>query len=164
VFDVIAGLPVHALVVHAVVVLLPLMSLITIVFVVRPRWRRELPWAILGNAVVLAATYAAKESGEKLQSRLSAATQQPVAVKHGELGAVLPYYALALLVASVIAYLLLRRTTAGDATPSTARLTLAVGLVLVAGIAATVWTYRTGDSGARQVWEDTIANTVKPAG
>jgi hypothetical protein len=169
VFDTISGLPVHALVVHAVVVLLPLLSLVTIVFVIRPRWRRELPWAILGNALALAATYVAKQSGEKLQARLSGLSGQPVAEVHEKLATVLPYYALAQLVASVIAFLLIRRPSSasrhgedeGDQ-PSTAKLALAITLVLVAGVAATVWTYRVGDSGARAVWEDVIANTKAP--
>jgi hypothetical protein len=169
VFDTISGLPVHALVVHAVVVLLPLLSLVTFLFVARPRWRRELPWAILGNVVVLAATYVAKESGEKLQARLSAVSTQPVAEAHEKLATVLPYYALGQLVASVIAYLLIRQAAgksqrAEVLQPSTAKLTIAITLVLVAGVAATVWTYRVGDSGARAVWEDTIANTKAPAG
>jgi hypothetical protein len=167
VFDTISGLPVHALVVHAVVVLLPLLSLVTIVFVIRPRWRRELPWAILGNVLALAATFVAKQSGEKLQARLSGLTGRPVAEAHEKLATVLPYYALAQLVASVIAYLLIRRTAASAEAPegeqpSTAKLALAITLVLVAGVAATVWTYRVGDSGARAVWEDTIANTKAP--
>ena len=38
-FDTIDGLPVHALVVHAVVVLLPLALLGTIAIAVRPAWR-----------------------------------------------------------------------------------------------------------------------------
>ena len=172
-FDTISGLPVHALVVHVVVVLLPLMALVTIAFVVRPQWRRELPWAVLGNAAVLASTYVARQSGGKLQARLSGLTGQPVAAWHQHLANVLPYYAIGQLAASVIAYLLLLRPSKTVGTsetvgtsrvvqPSTAKLALAITLVLVAGVAATVWTYRVGDSGARAVWEVTIANTKTP--
>jgi hypothetical protein len=39
---------------------------------------------------------------------------------------------------------------------------LAVVLVVAAGGAATAWTYRVGDSGAKAVWQDTIANTEAP--
>ena len=38
VFDTVLGLPVHALVVHGVVVLLPLMAIITAVVACVPRW------------------------------------------------------------------------------------------------------------------------------
>jgi hypothetical protein len=181
-FDTVAGLPVHILVIHAAVVLLPLMALVTIAFTVRPRWRPGLPWAVLGNLVALGAAYAAKESGEMLQARLTAASGEPVAVDHGTLGSSLPYFALGMLAASVIAYLLVGRTTrvpddyrvadgpgiADDSRvarrASTPVTVLAVVVVLVAGVASTTWTYRVGDSGSKAVWEDTIANTEPPAG
>jgi uncharacterized membrane protein len=156
VFDVIAGLPVHALVVHVVVVLLPLMALVTLAFTVRARWRPGLPWAILGNVLVLGACYTAKQSGEKLQARLSGGTGRPVAEWHRQLGENLPYFAIGLLIASVLAYLLTRGTS------SKLALSVAVVIVLAAGGAATVWTYRVGDSGARAVWETIIANTTAP--
>jgi uncharacterized membrane protein len=160
-FDTINGLPVHALVVHAVVVLLPLLSVITVVFVIRPRWRKELPWAILGNAAALAAAYVAKESGEKLQDRLSTQLGSPVATWHAHLGASLWYFALAQLVASIVAFLLIRSRSERARTPKPA-IALAIVLTLAAGVAATVWTYRVGDSGAQAVWNDTIASTTKP--
>jgi len=172
-FDTISGLPVHALVVHAVVVLLPLMALVTIAFTVRPKWRPGLPWAILGNLVVTGAAYTAAESGGNLQVRLSVQAGQEIAKDHGDLGSVLPNFAVALLIASVLAYLLVGRT--GRARPagewdeeydapraSGLAVVLAVVLVVGAGAAATVWTFRVGDSGARAVWEDTIANTKAP--
>lgn len=175
--DTVSGLPVHALVLHAAVVLLPLMALLTLAFTLRPRWRSGLPWVILGNLVTLGAVYATVESGEKLQSRLNAAFGRETAVDHGELGASLPYFAIALLVASVLAYLLVGRaarrgrssadwddTDHRPARASIPAVILAVTLVLVSGAAATAWTVRVGDSGAKAVWEDTIANTETPAG
>lgn len=177
-FDTVSGLPVHILVIHAAVVLLPLMALVTIAFTVRPRWRPGLPWAILGNVVAFGAAFAAKESGEKLQARLSAVAGGPVAAEHGDLGANLPYFAIAMLVASVIAYLLVGRAHRGavavaggqswdapaDVSPRASMpvTVLAVALVLVAGVATTAWTYRVGDSGSKAVWSDTIANTQVP--
>ena len=98
-FDLINGLPVHALVVHVVVVLVPLMSVVTVVFVVRPKWRPELPWAILGSAGAFLASFVAKESGEKLQARLSNLQGSEVAAHHAALGRDLQYFAFAQLVA-----------------------------------------------------------------
>jgi hypothetical protein len=173
-FDTISGLPVHALVVHGAVVLLPLMALVTIAFTVRPRWRPGLPWAILGNLVALGTAYVAAKSGEKLQTRLSVQAEQQIAAEHGDLGSVLWYFAIGLVVASVVAYLLVggtRRHPTSDeresrrdraSGPSTVATLLAVLLVVGAGAATTVWTYRVGDSGAKAVWQDTIANTEKP--
>jgi hypothetical protein len=172
-FDTISGLPVHALVVHAVVVLLPLMALVTIAFTVRPKWRPGLPWAILGNLIVTGAAYAAAESGGKLQVRLSVQAGQEIAKDHGDLGSVLPNFAVAVLIASVLAYLLVGRSGRGQAAgewdeeydaPRTSGLAVVLAVVLVvgAGAAATAWTYRVGDSGAKAVWQDTIANTKTP--
>ena len=171
-FDTVAGLPVHALVIHAAVVLLPLMAGVTLAFTIRPKWRPGLPWAILGNLVAFGTAFVAKESGEKLQARLSAQAGQAVAARHGELGASLPYFAIGLLVASVLAWLLVGRTSSSPSSDShradaprgasAVATALAVVLVLGAGAATVAWTYRVGDSGAKAVWEDTIANTKAP--
>jgi hypothetical protein len=168
-FDTFNGLPVHALVVHAVVVLLPLMALVTLAFTVRPKWRPGLPWAILGNLVALGAAYAAAESGGNLQVRLSVQAGQEIAAEHGDLGSVLPNFGIALVVSSVLAYLLVGRTGGGRRSESRREpgasmpaVVLAVVLVVAAGGAATAWTYRVGDSGAKAVWQDTIANTEAP--
>jgi len=157
-FDLVNGMPVHALVVHAVVVLLPLMSVVTVAFVVRPRWRRELPWAVLGNLLAAIATFVAMESGEQLQSRLSNPGFDPIAQDHGEIAEYLIYFAIAQFVVSVIAWLLLRTRQESPRT-STPKLAAALVLTLVVGVAAIAWTVRTGDSGASAVWKDTIAST-----
>lgn len=70
-FDLIGGLPVHALVVHAVVVLGPLAGLLLLAYVLRPTWRLGLRWPLLGITVVAGiGAYVAKESGEKLERRV----------------------------------------------------------------------------------------------
>jgi len=130
-FDLIGGLPVHALVVHAVVVLLPLLAVVTVVFVIRPRWRRELPWAILGNLLAFGAALVAKQSGLKLQARLSGLTGKPVATWHAHLATWLPTFAFAQLLASVLAWLLIRRRSRRSTEAS--RPALALAIVLGAG-------------------------------
>ena len=70
-FDLINGLPVHPLVVHAVVVLLPLATLGTIALVVRPAWRR--PYGPLLVAIAAVATVlipVATSSGEALEKHV----------------------------------------------------------------------------------------------
>ena len=153
--DVVGGLPVHILVIHAVVVLVPLMFLVTLAFAVRPSWRPGLPWAILGNVVATGAAIVAKFSGQNLQTRLSVRAGQTIASQHGHRGAVLPFFVMALLAASVIAYLLIRQ---GSRTLTT----LAIVLVLITGGGATYWTYLTGDSGSRAVWEANLQGTKAP--
>ena len=51
VFDTIAGLPVHILVIHAVVAFAPLAALLAIGYAVRPAWRRVLRWPVALLAV-----------------------------------------------------------------------------------------------------------------
>src|SRR5919199_86278 len=151
-FDTISGLPVHVLVVHAVVVLLPLMAVVTVAVAVRRGWRSAAPWVVLADAIVVGLAYAAKESGEVLQERLGQFTPN-VAEDHGKHGELVPYFALALLVAAVLVWL----------TSRSARLVpVAVAVAVLTGVGALWWTYLTGESGARAVWGDTVANTKAP--
>ncbi len=153
-FDTISGLPVHVLVVHAVVVLLPLMSIVTAAVAVRPVWRRYALPVVVVDAAVLVAAFVAKESGERLQARLQQ-FNPGVASEHAEQGALVPFVALGVLVAAVLVWL----------TSRSARLVpVAVVVALLAGAAGLGWTYVTGESGARSVWEQQIANTKAPAG
>lgn len=71
-FDSILGLPIHPLVVHAVVVLGPLTALIAIAYAVLPRSRKALRWPLLLGALVTAGTaFVAQESGEALFVRVA---------------------------------------------------------------------------------------------
>ena len=68
VFDTVLGLPVHALVVHGVVVLLPLMAIVTAVVACVPRWRARAAWpVVVVDAGMVAMTLVARQSGEALQ-------------------------------------------------------------------------------------------------
>ena len=69
-FDTVTGLPVHPLVVHAVVVLGPLAALLAVTYVVVPRWRVGLRWPLVLLSVVAAASaFVAEQSGEALEER-----------------------------------------------------------------------------------------------
>jgi hypothetical protein len=85
-FDTVLGLPVHALVVHAVVVLVPLCTLMVVVMAVSRTWRQRLwlPLLVL-LTVSVGSAYVAKESGEQLQARLSAVTNDDL-TRHVTLG------------------------------------------------------------------------------
>ena len=156
-FDTITGLPVHILVVHAVVILVPLMTLVTIAFTLRPAWRAGLVWAVLGNLACVGFALVARQSGEQFEDRLGIGGAKAVR-QHADKGEVLWLFALGLLIASVLAWFLVART----ATPGRGAVAVALALVLVGGIAATAWTVLTGDSGSRAVWEDTVKNTRAP--
>ncbi|MEO3938333.1 DUF2231 domain-containing protein [Dermatophilaceae bacterium Soc4.6] len=137
----ISGLPLHPLVVHAVVVLLPLMALLTVVVAARPRLRETRIWWVVGaNAVMTGVTLLARESGQSLQSSLGGR----VAQQHAEIGGLLPLFAGILFLASAAVGLTRRSKTLG---------TVATVVSVLAAVAAVAWTVRTGDSGARAVWE-----------
>lgn len=163
-FDLINGLPVHPLVVHAVVVLLPLGILGTLAIALRPAWRKAHGWLVLG--ITAAATVlipVATSSGEDLEKRVGDPGE------HAELGDQLIFFALPLLVlVAALVYLDRRgsRTPAPVAveeagqhaagTGSRALTTVAV-LAVIASVAAGVQVYRVGDSGARAAWGDQVS-------
>jgi hypothetical protein len=152
VFDTFMGLPVHALVVHGAVVLLPIMAVLTVLVSIRPSWRQRGAWLVVaGNAVVTGSVFVAKESGEKLEARIG---ETPALEQHAEFGDVMLYFALGLLVASVAFAALHRRSVA------VSRVLGAVAVI--AAVAATVWVVQTGHSGAVAVWKDTVDNTKAP--
>ena len=71
-FDFIFGLPMHALVIHAVVVFVPLSTLCTIAYVARPSWRSVLRWPTAVGALISGGSaFVAAESGERLLVRVS---------------------------------------------------------------------------------------------
>ncbi len=147
-FDLINGTPVHPLVVHAVVVLLPLAILGTIAIAVVPRWRR--PYGVLVVATAAVATLlipVATSSGESLEHRVGNPGE------HAELGDQLILFAipLLLLVAGLV-YLAFR----GEGRSRRLTTGVAVAAVLVALLNG-VWVYRVGDSGAKSAWSEKVA-------
>jgi uncharacterized membrane protein len=170
-FDTINGIPMHPLVVHGVVVLLPLAILGTIAIAVRPVWRAKYgPLVVLFAAVATVLMPVATQSGEQFEKRVGDPGE------HAALGDQLIWFAIPLLVLSLALVVLDRvnnRTSAvadgtarGDGTAvadGTARgdgkrssaglLTTGVAvLAVVAGIASGVQVYRVGDSGAKAAW------------
>ena len=154
-FDTILGLPVHALVVHGVVVLLPLMALVTLVWAWRRPARLAAGWVVVAaDAVVVAMTFVAKESGEALQRRLGGRA----ALEHGELADPLPLIAGALLLTALLVQL--HRTRADGARDGGGGLRTALSvLVSAAAAVVVVWTIRVGHSGAQAVWGEIVSNT-----
>ncbi|ALX05938.1 hypothetical protein AERYTH_15130 [Aeromicrobium erythreum] len=144
--DTFNGLPLHPLVVHAVVVLLPLSVVGAIVVALRPAWRQTYGWLVAGLLVVATAlTPVATSSGEALEKRVG----DPG--RHAELGDQLIWFEIALLVVLVAMLVLHRRGVVSAAARGVAV------LVLIASVAAAVQVYRVGDSGAKAVWGDTTS-------
>lgn len=146
-FDLINGVPLHPLVVHAVVVLLPLGLLGTIAVALRPGWRRAYgPLVVGANLVATILCPVATSSGESLEQRVGAPGQ------HAALGDQLVWFAIALLITSAALVWLSR---APQPTPRQGRVLAVVAAAsIVAALATGVQVYRVGDSGARAAWGD----------
>jgi hypothetical protein len=139
-FDTITGLPLHPLVIHGVVVGVPLMAVLTVLVAVRKDLRERFAWWVAGaNFLLFLLTLVAKESGEALQQ----AKGGQLAIEHGQLGSVLPWFVLALTAASAAVAGTSRNRALGP---------IAVVVSIIAAVAAVYWTVRTGDAGARAVW------------
>ncbi|CAN5248949.1 hypothetical protein BH09ACT12_BH09ACT12_06710 [soil metagenome] len=154
-FDLINGIPLHPLVVHAIVVLLPLATLGTLAMVVRPQWRlRYGPLVVAAAAVATVLIPVATSSGEELEKRVGNPGE------HAELGDQLIFFAIPLLVlALAIVVIEFVRARTDRPTPSWAGprvLQVVAGLAVVASLACAVQIYRVGDSGARAAWEDAV--------
>ena len=151
-FDLINGLPVHPLVVHAAVVMVPLAALGLIAMAIWPRFSRRYGWLVVGASVVAAgASFVAKESGEAMADRLA----EP-GFDHEELGELMPAFAAALMLAVIVLWLIDRRTPEGGPAPRRGlRMVVAIVAVIVA-VAALVWVVRVGDSGAKSVWSGRV--------
>ena len=147
-FDTVLGLPIHALVVHGVVVLLPLMALVTAVVACVPRWRARAAWPVaVVNSGIVAMTFVARQSGVALQTRLGG----QIAQEHAGLGRNLIWFALAVFLASLVVALV----------RGSQRASVGAVLAVAAGVFAVFWTIRVGHTGAGAVWSDIVARTNK---
>lgn len=154
-FDLVNGVPVHALVVHAVVVLVPLAAVATIAIAVRPAWRARYGWLVVASAAAsVALTPVAVSSGQELQKRVGDPGQ------HADLGGQLLWFVIPLLV-TALALVLLDRRTARTQEPavSPTAMRIVVAVAVVTALATTVQVVRIGDSGARAAWSDRIEAT-----
>lgn len=183
-FDTVLGIPLHPLVVHAVVVLAPLTALLLVLFAVSARFRA---WSGLLTPVVATLTLVlspvATQSGETLQARVPEST---LVHEHAEIGDTLPWVLLLATGAAWVMWWFWRReaaaSTGGGSADggaaggaggtagapgarrgsSTLFRVLAVGGVLVAlGLAVDVTLV--GHSGAQAVWGQ-VGSQPAPAG
>ncbi len=146
----IAGIPAHALLVHAIVVLAPLTAALEILCAIWPAARRRFVWLVLAFAAATTAlTPLTVEAGEWLYDQN--AQPSPILVTHAERGQWMIYFAVGLLVVALaLAFLHVLETRTGR--PRRAAAIVVAILALVVGISATVGVVRIGDAGAEAVW------------
>ncbi len=141
-FDTIAGLPVHPLVVHVVVILLPLSAIGLLAGVIRPAWRTRFgPLVALGAVAGAAATWVAAQSGEQLAARVGEPHD------HAEWGDRLVPVAAAFGVVALLWYALQRRSEAGTGAGKVLGI---LGSLLAVGVLGL--TVLVGHTGAKAAW------------
>ena len=150
-FDEIDGLPVHVLVVHAAVVVLPLAAVLGVLYVI-PRTREwaRLPFLLTAVAAV-PLVFVARESGKSLQAAIQPAGEVGALVaEHQDRSDLLFGLVIGYAIVAVLAFVASR---ARGLTKAMSQLVSV--LVVVGAVAVAVQTYRVGDIGARAVWNPT---------
>jgi hypothetical protein len=156
-FERFENLPLHVLVIHAVVVVLPVGALTGIAFALVPKWRWLLRWPVLllgvGSALL---AFVAILSGNAF---LTAVPQLEQLIKlHRARGILLFWYSLAFMVLTILAFLWLAGPSplaSGKGAKATKSRPLELVLsaaVVVMGVLVIWQTVRTGDAGAKAVW------------
>ncbi len=141
VFDVVAGLPVHPLVIHSVVVLVPLAAVGLVVAVFNSAFRKRFAVALivlLGITVPLA--FIAKESGEALAKRIG------ITERHEELGENVPLWVGVFFVIAVVWWLVIRRSA------SVLVRRILGGVLVLTAAQVLVVIFLVGHSGAEATW------------
>ena len=153
----IAGLPFHALILHAAVVLAPLAALLAIAYALLPRWRYLTRWPTVVMAVVaLVTVWMSRLSGQSLlDSRPELA---PLVREHQERGELLSLLTILFTVVVVVAFWGLGGPSgfssgSGARTMRSAAIDRKLSLAVVGtSLLVLVWVFLTGDAGARAVW------------
>jgi hypothetical protein len=144
-FDLVMGLPLHPLVVHSAVVLVPLVALSALAMSYWPSFSRKYGKPILILAVVAQLSlFVAKLSGKAFEERLGKDVE-----RHSNFGEIAPFTFIPLLVLLFIRW----RMDRSGATVGSARVRRMVSVFLaLSAILALVYIYLTGHSGAESVW------------
>lgn len=146
----IMGLPLHPLVIHAVVILVPLSALGGLVISVWG-WARQRysGLVVLGAGAAAASTYVAQEAGEALLATFS---QPPAAVQtHAQLGDGLLLWAI-ILFFGVLAVWIARRMIEKNNPRGRIALIVGAAITVVSAVISIVQVVRIGHSGATAVW------------
>lgn len=147
--ETVGGIPIHPLVVHAVVVLIPLAALGVIAVAVVPKWRSRFGVLVVWAAVIAAMMVpVATESGENLEEVVG---ESDLIEKHAELGDTMLFGAVPLAVVAILLWWLGRRAEQGHPVPRWASFVVGAAGVVVA-VLALVQVLLVGHSGAKAVW------------
>jgi hypothetical protein len=144
------GLPAHALLVHAIVVLAPLTAALQILCALWPAARRRLVWLVLAfAAAVMVLAPLTVSAGQWLYAQSPQHT--PILETHEERGEWMIYFAVGLLVVAVVGAVQ-HWLESRSPEPKRVLAVFAAVLAIVVGVSTIVAVVRIGDSGAQAVW------------
>lgn len=140
-----AGLPLHPLLVHGAVVLVPLVAIGALVMSYLPSFSRRHGKIILGLAVVAQiSVFLAKISGEAFEDILNKSVE-----RHAELGEIAPFVTIPMV---ILIYLRWRMDRAGSTFGSVVIRRLTSVALVAASLISIVFIFLVGHSGAESVW------------
>lgn len=154
------GLPLHPLIVHATVVMIPLAVVTVILAATWPRfraWAGPLPagLSLVGLVLVPLST----STGETLEKHVE---ETALLEKHTDMAEGLLPWMIGVFVLATAGYLIHRQATKGQSLSQALTVAVAV-LAVVASVGAAVQVARIGHSGAKSAWDDTNMNaTARP--
>ncbi|MGW3370129.1 DUF2231 domain-containing protein [Streptosporangium canum] len=150
-FDEILGLPAHPLIIHAAVVLTPLLAVLAAVYALAPRTRAVLHWAVTALAMAVpVAVLAARQSGEALKDKRFSSVDGPLGLRIAEHEGFATPLLLAALALGVLSLALVYISRAERYGRPVGRVVSA--LTVVAAVVAGYYVLRAGHSGAMAVW------------
>ena len=151
-FDLIAGLPVHILIVHLAVVLIPLSAIGAILIAARPKALRLFGAAtVIGATVGVLASVIATLSGNQLAERVGWPE------RHANYGEIFPFAALAFLLLLIVFWVYARGVPLNRNRPLWLKVFGAV--LIVAAIGISYFTVLTGYSGSKATWSEIVEST-----
>jgi hypothetical protein len=140
-----AGLPLHPLLVHSAVILVPLVAIGALVMSYLPSFSRRHGKLILIVALVAqVSVFLAKISGEAFSEILDKEVE-----KHAQLGEIAPFVTIPMV---ALIYLRWRMDRSGSSTGSVAIRRLTSVALVIASLASLVVIFLVGHSGASSVW------------
>ena len=142
------NLPLHVLVLHFAVVLIPMGATATIAVMARPQWRtRFAPYVAAGNIALLALAFVTVRAGIALQHHLDPTGENVPTHDHEAYGKALLWTVFALAVVSTVTWFASRAPRFGPAA-----LTGLAGVVALLAFASAGMTVITGHTGSESHW------------
>jgi cytochrome bd-type quinol oxidase subunit 2 len=147
VFDLITGLPVHPLISHAVVIVVPLAAIGALILTFIPKWRTTYsPLVLIAVLLSPISAFIATQSGEALSERVG------LPKSHSTLGERLSYVVLAFAILFSVWFAIEKSASVRIKIPKVLQQVIKV-LVPILAIASLILTVLVGHSGAEATWK-----------